>query len=74
MDDASSVSDSLLTHGLLSAVGAAVNAGALDPQLTEMLRGHFRRRTPTVDVADDLALGRAIEDLAIRFRVRGQGF
>ena len=73
MDDVSSVNDGLLAHGLLSAVCAALNAGALDPHLTEMLRETFRRRMPTVDVADDRVLGVAVEDLAIRFRIRGQG-
>ena len=61
-------SDSRLTHGLLSAVGSALFAGALDAQLTEMLRETFRTRMPAVDISDDVALGRAIEDLAIRFR------
>jgi hypothetical protein len=61
-------SDSRLTHGLLSAVASALFAGALDAQLTEMLRETFRTRMPAVDVSDDVALGRAVENLAIRFR------
>jgi hypothetical protein len=64
-------SDSRLTHGLLSAVAATIFAGALDPQLTEMLRETLRTRMPAVDVSDDVALGRAMEDLAIRFRDQG---
>jgi hypothetical protein len=43
-------------------------------QLLESFRDIFRARMPAADVSDDLALGRAVEDLAIRFRIRGQGF
>jgi hypothetical protein len=67
-------SDSRLAHGLLSDVAAAVFSGTLDAQVTEMFRETFRKGMPGVDVSDDLALGRAIEDLALRFRVQGQGF
>lgn len=69
MDEVSETSsDSRLAHGLLSAVASALFAGTLDVQLTEMLREAFRTRMPAAYVTDDVALGRAVEDLAIRFR------
>ena len=87
MEDATYGSDSLLTHGLLSAIGAFIFSGVPHPedreprvesqireQLVENLREIFRARMPAADVSDDVALGRAVEDLAIRFRIRGQGF
>ena len=72
----------LLTYGLLSCVAAKIFSGipvegdkrlpSRDAELIDMLRRTFRERNPAVDVSDDKALGRAIEDLAIEFRDQAQ--
>jgi hypothetical protein len=72
----------LLAHGLLSCIAARVFSGipveddrrepARDAELIDMLRRTFRQRSPHVDVSDDRALGRAIEDLAITFHDEAQ--
>jgi hypothetical protein len=65
-------SDDLLAHGLLSDVGATLNAGALDSQLVHLLRSTFHTRMPDADVSDDAALTRAVEQLAWRLRDRAE--
>lgn len=72
----------LLTYGLLSCLAAKILSGipvegdkrlpSRDAELIDMLRQTFRERNPAVDVSDDKALGRAIEDLAIEFRDQAQ--
>ena len=76
--------DDLLVFGLLASIAAGIYAGlphpddrrppesVVDEQLLEHLRGAFRRHRPSVDVSEDVALGRAIEALAVSFRDRAQ--
>lgn len=62
----------VLAHGLASDVAATIFAGKLDPRLMEMLRRTFRSRSFELDVSDDIALGGAIEDLAMKFSDQAQ--
>lgn len=85
MNDASTRTGDMLMYRLLSGMAGAIYASEPDPldrrppsneevwrQLMENLRGAFSQHRAEVDVSSDVALGRAIETLAIGFRDQEQ--